>query len=1348
MRFTISYFYFTYLVMLRVGFSRSRNIDKQTEFTIGIISSEFTGMGQESVGSAMPDSRILSSDNAQWQDIKRSDRLSVAIQFVLNTYKNVSQSSNGGATIFTPDSAVSLQYILLRSPCDAGELVSAISSNKNIFDAYIIGEFVEECVSRDSDNSLSASVKQYNLFCDAIDLISNMWRIPCVSWSCIPKTEVSQVLNFRKQPFPFHVKFFPNSQQTVKTSLAILRRVGWFNIALLSAVDIEPWNTFCGELRNELLLNKDFALKYYQTVNFNAKKKGNKSIQNVKFMKKLFSDFENSHCKVILICAPTTFENKDDNSVIDRFVTMSSTLSSDRAFMWIDPIGKFYNEKSLNDVIQIKKEEAIQREIERKKKEEQSRKKREIPNILTTKFGSVNDKNILYNATSDLQRVNYSRTTILFEKPTLLKRLVRSVVADDAIADNILQIEKEKEKIYSNPVSKLTSHNMMLLSPALEFILESLTQHYVGTSSQPITHKPLEMSALGVYFSDALIILMKTLQRQAKIDYEIKSISNQQILENVRDMKFAEMPRFSETNLLEHPSYYLYNYLDITKVQDTSSLMVPMMDIYLSKDGRAFEMKEKVPEGLIWSKNGKPKSDGDCEKDDLFCHVTTGNLRVVDLFIAMLGMTAAYIAAYAIWRLSRRRRPSFDLGSGKLFLSQEDLRLLSPPNNKTKSGIGSSLLDYGSNTSRMGSVCTLGIDQVPTIAPGENMLATLDGEMVFVKRLQTSQQENWKTTKDVLRTLSGMRHENLCYTYGIYHGSAIRGLVMEYCPRGSLQRLIMNKDCKLDVTFMLSMIHDLAKGMKYIHGSSLKCHGKLKSSNCLVDSRFVLKITDYGVNNIHNSLVKTQQKEEEPAELLWTAPELLLDENKRKNGTQKGDSYSFAIICQELFLRNTPYCTLNLSPSEIIKRVKAADPVTRPTISDEQISPEMIRVIKQCWQQQPQLRLTFSVVNNEMKKMRKGTKHNIVENMMKQLEEYSCSLEDLVAERTAELDEEKKKTESLLMRMLPPTVAHKLMSNDIVIPETFENCTIYFSDICGFTTISLESTPMQVVDLLNDLYTCFDAIIETYDVYKVETIGDAYMVSSGIPKRIGDKHAPEAALMALDIMSATAAFKIRHMPDTVLRIRIGLHSGKAVAGVVGLTMPRYCLFGDTINTASRLESTGIPSRIHVSDSTRNMLVKSDLGFKLEERGTIELKGRGMMTTYWLHGADGWNKSLPTPGDVDGPSHGIKLVKNAVSATAIAANLKNQSSLESNSKQGEKRTSVSSKASKLMGATVKDEKPGKSNNNNSNNTFSRDTIGSGVNGFHWIVANQKRDQMISTAKTKLFKRTRVSNINPI
>ncbi|XP_067173570.1 retinal guanylyl cyclase 1-like [Apteryx mantelli] len=491
------------------------------------------------------------------------------------------------------------------------------------------------------------------------------------------------------------------------------------------------------------------------------------------------------------------------------------------------------------------------------------------------------------------------------------------------------------------------------------------------------------------------------------------------------------------------------------------------------------------------------------------------------------------------------------------------------------------------------------------------------------------------------RQLRDLRHENVNLFLGFFHDCGIFAIVSEHCSRGSLEDLLRNEDMKLDWMFKSSLLLDLIKGVRYLHHRDV-VHGRLKSRNCVVDGRFVLKVTDHGFNQ----LLEAQRLAARPPSptRLWTAPELLREPALERRGTTRGDVYSVAIIMQEVICRGAPYCCLGMAAAEIIQKVEKPPPLCRPSVSLDQAPLECIQLMKQCWSEQPERRPTIDQIFDQFKSINKGRKTNIIDSMLRMLEQYSSNLEDLIRERTEELEIEKQKTDKLLTQMLPPSVAEALKMGTPVEPEYFEEVTLYFSDIVGFTTISAMSEPIEVVDLLNDLYTLFDAIIGAHDVYKVETIGDAYMVASGLPKRNGKRHAGEIANMSLDILSAVGTFKMRHMPEVPVRIRIGLHSGPCVAGVVGLTMPRYCLFGDTVNTASRMESTGLPYRIHVSVRTVTILRALKEGFKVETRGKTELKGKGVEDTYWLVGREGFTKPIPTPPDLlpGASNHGISL----------------------------------------------------------------------------------------------------------
>ncbi|KAG7325154.1 hypothetical protein KOW79_011470 [Hemibagrus wyckioides] len=511
----------------------------------------------------------------------------------------------------------------------------------------------------------------------------------------------------------------------------------------------------------------------------------------------------------------------------------------------------------------------------------------------------------------------------------------------------------------------------------------------------------------------------------------------------------------------------------------------------------------------------------------------------------------------------------------------------------------------------------------------KNRRARYDKKIVILKELKHSDGYFSESQRIALNALLQIDYYNLIKFYGTVNiDHEVLG-VFENGERGSLRHVLNDRISYPEETFMdwefkISVMYDIAKGMSYLHSSNIEVHGHLKSTNCVIDNRMVVKITGFGFNTILS-----------PDRDLWTAPEHL-----RKEGiSQKGDVYSFAIIAQEIMLRKCTFYTKACSDkAEKLDRVQFPRRLCffRPDLNFETASEKELEVyllIKSCWDEDPEKRPDFKKVESTLGKIispHNQANESYMANLIRRLQMYSRNLEHLVEERTALYKAERDRADNLNFMLLPGPVVRALKETGIVEPELFDEVTIYFSDIVGFTTLCHYSTPMEVVDMLNDIYKNFDSILDHHDVYKVETIGDAYMVVSGLPRRNGDRHVMDICHMALDILSFMGTFELRHLPGLPVWIRIGVHSGPCAAGVVGLKMPRYCLFGDTVNTASRMESTGLPLRIHVSQSTINIIERADCKFEYMKRGETYLKGKGKETTYWLTGVTGQNYNLPKP----------------------------------------------------------------------------------------------------------------------
>ena len=213
----------------------------------------------------------------------------------------------------------------------------------------------------------------------------------------------------------------------------------------------------------------------------------------------------------------------------------------------------------------------------------------------------------------------------------------------------------------------------------------------------------------------------------------------------------------------------------------------------------------------------------------------------------------------------------------------------------------------------------------------------------------------------------------------------------------------------------------------------------------------------------------------------------------------------------------------------------------------------------------------------------------------------------------SELRKERNKTENLLLNLLPEPIAERLKEEPGVIADKFEKATILFADLVNFTQISTTMSATKLVYLLNEIFSSFDELTEKHGLEKIKTIGDAYMVAGGIPIARPD-HAEASAEMALDMLVAIDELNVKL--EASFDLRIGINSGPVVAGVIGTKKFIYDLWGNAVNTASRMESHGVPGRIQVSFYTYELLRDK---YEFEERGSIDIKGQGEMRTYFLTG---------------------------------------------------------------------------------------------------------------------------------
>ncbi|CAD5235065.1 unnamed protein product [Bursaphelenchus xylophilus] len=477
-------------------------------------------------------------------------------------------------------------------------------------------------------------------------------------------------------------------------------------------------------------------------------------------------------------------------------------------------------------------------------------------------------------------------------------------------------------------------------------------------------------------------------------------------------------------------------------------------------------------------------------------------------------------------------------------------------------------------------------------------------------------------------------------------------VIWKHCLRGTLTDIIANSNAghlpKFDRDFQSAFVRDIIRGLDYIHSSAVGYHGGLTAEQCLIDSHWILKISGFGLPRMLHRWRNTGMlagRGGAPmipnSELHYYAPEarraikLAVQKNKpedlefpMKEG-QAHDMYAFGCILFEI-LYNRKVVELedaldtNTDADEDLGIFsEAAEEMLPlyPTFPEEvDMHPDLVSLMHRCFNgkpdQRPDANMCRKITDATLK-----TPGSLVDQMMKNTENYTNNLENLVSERTGQLQIEQKRSDEILQELLPRSVITELKLGKTVAPKLYKSATIMYSDIVGFTSLCSESQPMEVVNLLNGMFTAFDNVIGQQKCYKVETIGDAYMVASGVPEKLRNEHVKEIAYTALKQRQFLFGYEIPHRPGQRLHCRWGFNSGSVFTGVVGVTAPRYCVFGGTVTLAAKMENSGQPDKIQMTLKSQQLLTERYPEFRTTSRGGVKLEGIGTLLTYWLDGID-------------------------------------------------------------------------------------------------------------------------------
>jgi len=440
-----------------------------------------------------------------------------------------------------------------------------------------------------------------------------------------------------------------------------------------------------------------------------------------------------------------------------------------------------------------------------------------------------------------------------------------------------------------------------------------------------------------------------------------------------------------------------------------------------------------------------------------------------------------------------------------------------------------------------------------------------------------------------MRTLSRLRHPCITTVLGaVISRSHDPMLVMEYMEYGSLHDLLSNETMHLSGEIILQVARDVTQGLRFLHSSKPPImHGDLKGRNILIDSRFRAKLCDFGLSTKKQSLITGTP--------FWLAPEYLRGQT---GYTTQCDIYSVAIVLYEMYAREDPYKGEDFR--DTLRKVCDRRVNKRPVIPST-CPQKMADLMKKCWSPDPFFRPQAKDLDTTLLDMN-----------MRDCEPMSVDEQNARKERP---------TGDMLYDLFPKHVADQLKAGQKVEPESHDEVTIVFSDIVHFTDISKTLTPLKVSQMLDRLYLAFDKVARKNKVFKVETIGDAYMGVTNLEKKQMETHTKNAADFAIDLVKEASKILIDEEDPSRghINIRVGFHSGAVVSNVIGSLNPRYSLFGDAISVATKMEQNSKANRVLCSEAAYKHLIEQAPEIDVRKRGKLAITGKGDMNVYWVGG---------------------------------------------------------------------------------------------------------------------------------